>query len=113
MKLGDSPVHPVEISGSVAPREIGQGRIPENASLDHLYNIELWADNGIVGAQAKDVRNREAGLAETDEHLGFVLDGLGTPGQPAGGLSAQHAGATGRGQLISRIRRTTAKLLNR
>ena len=100
---GDGLVHRIETGGAFRVGQAGESRIPENAALDHVHDIEPAADDAVVGAQAIDMRDREVGAAQRGENARLAVDRMGARQHLAGRLAAQHIGLARGDQLVGRV----------
>ncbi len=90
-----------------------QRRIPEDAAVEEIHDVEHAADRRILGRQMQHCGHRYGGTGKRLHHPEFAVDLMRRFQQLPGRLGAQHVAATGRRQEIGRVRLAGFELFDR
>ena len=96
-------VHLVVDFRAVLARDFRQVRLPEDAALDALHDVEGRADDAVVLAQQVHFCDGHASVGERLLHAVLAIDGVRGFQQHARRLAAQHIGAAGGLDQESRV----------
>src|SRR5581483_585731 len=113
VKRGDDRVHGVVDRPPLAFLELGQGRVPENAALDVIHDVESGADDVVVEAKRIAAGDRHAGVAKGGDDPVLAIDGVRGGEQLPRRLPPQHVALLAGGQAKGRVRLPAAELLDR
>ena len=104
VELRQPLVHRIEDLSPVFALELGQRRVPEDASLDMGHEEERRADDALVLAERQSARRGETPAFERAQDAKLALDHVGALEQPARRLAAQHVAAARGLDQVGRVR---------
>ena len=84
-------------------RIVGQGRVPDDATLDHVHHIEHRAGNAVVLAETVRLRDREAERIQGRDDAILAIDGVRRGQELSGRLAAHDVFFRRCDQLVGRV----------
>ena len=90
-----------------------QGRVPEDAALDIIHQVESRADDAVIHAERMHFGHRHVGCGQRRHDTEFTIDGMGRRQELAGRFAPQDIAVIGGGNTIGRVGLAAFELLDR
>ncbi len=92
------------VGTTLGDRHVGERRVPEDAALDVVHDVEPRPDHGVVGAEQVGARHGHVGvLAERTDDAELAIHGVRGGQQLARRLAPQHIVLPRRQQQVRRV----------
>ena len=86
VQLGNGVVHRVIDLAAVLLGLLRQQRVPQDAAIDHLHDVEHRADDALILTQRVGAGHRHIGVSQGRDHPELAVNGVAEGSSLPGGL---------------------------